>query len=506
MSKKETKVLFSWIGHTDLTCMEKNLSDDKGPIAQAIIQLEYDHIVLLSNYKKEVSNQYLDWLSLQTNSNIFFHFIKLSSPIDFGDIYKAVTTQVDAAIKKYGKQLQLTFHLSPGTSAMAAVWILLAKTRYSAELIESSKKHGTNTANVPFDISAEFIPDLIQKADDRITQLGANDYTTGNAFEAIIHRSDVMKRVIGKAQKIAPRTLPVLIEGESGTGKELLARSIHNASLRKDKPFIAVNCGAISKELAESEFFGHVKGAFTGAHSNRQGYFKSAHNGTLFLDEIGELPLELQVKLLRTLQEKEVIPVGSSKPKKINVRIVAATNRNLIHEVGKGNFREDLFYRIAVAVIQLPPLRERSGDLSLLTDHLIKNINKESALEPNWKHKKISTNARNLMLQYHWSGNIRELKNTLIRASIWSNSEKIDAEDIKDAILETPMSKNDTDGIFDLDLSKGIDLQKIINKITYHYLCKAMEKAGGNKTRAAELLGLKSYQTMNNWLEKFKPK
>ncbi|MCB0266468.1 MAG: sigma-54 factor interaction domain-containing protein, partial [Calditrichaeota bacterium] len=206
-------------------------------------------------------------------------------------------------------------------------------------------------------------------------------------FSDIIHRSPVMRRVIERAQKVAPRSVPILIEGESGTGKEMLARAIHRASPRRDNPFIAVNCGAISKELAESEFFGHKKGAFTGADSDRIGYFKAADGGTLFLDEIGELSLELQVKLLRVLQEQQVVRVGTAKAEPVDVRIIAATNRTLADEVVAKRFRDDLFYRIAVALIKLPPLRIRKGDFTLLVDHLLNRFNAESAADPAWEKK-----------------------------------------------------------------------------------------------------------------------
>ena len=191
-----------------------------------------------------------------------------------------------------------------------------------------------------------------------------------------------MVRLVEKAQQVALRNVPVLLEGESGTGKELFARAIHQHSPRRDEPFIAVNCGAIPQNLVESELFGHEKGAFTGANAPRKGHFESAHGGTLFLDEIGELPKDMQVRLLRVLQEGEVVRLGASRPISLDVRIVAATNRTLIEEVGEGRFREDLFYRIAVAYLKLPPLRERPGDLGLLIDHLIEQINRESEEQP----------------------------------------------------------------------------------------------------------------------------
>ena len=210
----------------------------------------------------------------------------------------------------------------------------------------------------------------------------------------------VMQRVVARARRVALRSIPVLIEGESGTGKELLARAIHQASPRHDRPMITVNCGAIAPELIEAELFGHEKGAFTGASSARKGVFEAADTGTLFLDEIGELPKPAQVRFLRALQEGEVTRVGATAPIRVDVRLLAATNRGLIQEVTDGRFREDLFYRLAVAVIPLPALRDRDGDAALLLDRLLDQVNRESAGEPGYEPKKISVGARKLLLEH----------------------------------------------------------------------------------------------------------
>ena len=296
---------------------------------------------------------------------------------------------------------------------------------------------------------------------------------------------------------------PFLIEGESGTGKELMARAIHRASPRENKPFITVNCGAIPPELVESEFFGHKKGSFTGAATDRKGHFELAHGGTIFLDEIGELPKPVQVKLLRTLQEGEVTPVGSSEAKKVDVRVVAATNLTLINEVASGNFREDLFYRLAVAIIKLPPLRERAGDLSLLIDALLKQVNEASA-PIGVKPKKISVAAKNLLLHHPWPGNIRELLNTLQRAAVWSDDETIGQEAIRDAILVTPTEQAGSDSILNRPLDSVLALEDLMAGVARHYLQRALEQTKGNKTQAAALLGFRNYQTLTNWMEKYK--
>lgn len=472
-----------------------------GPIGEAVKNREYDMAFLLNNYPAKETNGYSEWLRSLSKAEILLHHQKLSSPTHFGEIYEAAVKIVSELIKKYGRDTLLTFHLSPGTPAMAAVWIILAKTRFPAELIESSKEHGVRTASVPFDISAEFIPDLLRKPDRELERLSVGLSPEAPEFSDIIHQSTVMKRVIAKARLVAPRSVPVLIEGESGTGKELLARAIHRASPRRDNPFLPLNCGAIPSELIESELFGYEKGAFTGADRTRRGYFEEANNGTLFLDEVGELPLKAQVKLLRTLQEDEIIRVGSTKSLKIDVRIIAATNKNLMEEVSAGQFRSDLFYRLAVAILRLPPLRERPGDLSLLIDELLKQVNKESECEPGYHHKKISATAKNFLLNHKWPGNIRELLNTIRRTAIWSPGPTIALEEVKDALLPEHLSAGD--GILNRPLGEGLNIQDILASVSHHYLSRAMMEAHGNKSEAAKLLGLPNYQTLTNWLKRY---
>ncbi len=494
------KILVSWIGNTDLAAPEKNLKQGLGPIAQAAVNKSYDEIVLLSDYLKDRISSYIKWLEPQTPSRISVRYHSLSGPTQFGEIYEAAVNTISELLKYYG-DVDLTFHLSPGTPAMAAVWILLAKTRFPAELLESSKEEGVKTAEVPFDISAEFIPSLMRRTDERLEKLSIGLPPDAPEFDDIIHRSAVMKRIIAKARRVAPRSVPILIEGESGTGKELLARAIHRASSRRDKPFKTVNCGAIPGELVESEFFGHKKGAFTSAFQDRVGYFEAAHEGSLFLDEIGDLPLAAQVKILRALQEKEIIRVGETKPTKIDVRIIAATNRKLIEEVAASRFRADLYYRLAVAVLSLPPLRERSGDLSLLIDKLLDEINHDSIGEPGFINKKISASARNLMLSYSWPGNVRELLNTLRRAAVWSSDSTISIEDINDSLIQPQTST--APELSDQPLADKVNLPEILSNIASNYLARALKTTGGNKTKAALMLGLPNYQTLSNWITKY---
>jgi DNA-binding NtrC family response regulator len=494
-------VLICWIGFADLKAASGPGEAGLGPIGQAARNNAYDEIVLIGDQDAAESRGYVDWLKTRCTSEIALHTVKLTSPTHFGEIYEAATTVISKTKERIKGEIAFTYHLSPGTPAMAAVWIIIAKTRYPATLIESSPKEGVRVASVPFDISAEFIPDLLHKPDQRLEQLSIGLPPTAPEFESIIHRSRTMKRVIAKARIIAPRSVPVLIEGESGTGKELLAKAIHDASPRREHPFVPINCGAIPSELIESELFGHEKGAFTGAERRRVGYFETADTGTLFLDEIGELPLSAQVKLLRVLQEKEVNRIGAANPVKIDVRIIAATNRSLIEEVSANRFRSDLFYRIAVAVLKLPPLRERPGDTGLLIDRLLEQINHESVEEPGYKHKKISASAKNVMLQHNWPGNVRELQNTLRRAAIWSPDTTIGKEDIHEALM--PVNVFGGDDLLGRPIVEGVNLLQLIKKLARHYLKQALAESGGNKTKAAKLVGLANYQTFTNWMKKY---
>ncbi len=494
-----SKLLVAWIGKTDLKAAAGESEAGVGPIAQGVHADNYDEIHLLSDFSASESAPFIKWLSSRTTATIHLYAAKLTSPINFGEIYERVI-EVMGAIDRLG--VQMTYHLSPGTPAMASVWILLAKTTHPAKLIQSSPQSGVQEADIPFDIAAEFIPKLLHQSDERLTSLAQGTPDEGSEFSNIIHRSAAMKRVIAQARRVAIRSIPVLIEGESGTGKELMARAIHKASPRAGKSFIPVNCGAIPPELVESEFFGHKKGAFTGAVADRKGHFERADGGTIFLDEIGELPKAIQVKLLRALQEGEVTPIGSSETRKIDVRVVAATNRTLINEVAGGNFREDLFYRLAVAIIKLPPLRERAGDISLLIDALMQQVN-AAAGEIGIKHKKISASAKNLMLQHEWPGNIRELFNTLQRAAVWSDDETIGVEAIKDAILLSPKALAGSDGILGQALEPGVALEEMMAKVARHYIERALEYTRNNKTQAAKLLGFGSHQTFTNWMSRY---
>jgi two-component system response regulator AtoC len=296
-------------------------------------------------------------------------------------------------------------------------------------------------------------------------------------FRNIIASSPQMLDIFKLIEKVANYNTTVLITGESGTGKELIAKAIHYNGSRKDKPFIAINCGAIPETLLESELFGHVKGAFTDAVRSKSGLFEEADGGTIFLDEIGELPKELQVKLLRVLQEGELRKVGDSKSRKIDVRVIAATARDLSGEIKKGNFREDLFYRLNVVPVTIPPLRERQGDIPLLVNHFTVIYAKKFGRPI----KGVDDEALKYLISYPWPGNVRELENVIERAVILEDGDMIKSENL-------PFIKEPSAISHQPSANTGFSIKKAEEAIEKELITKALEMTHGNKTKAAELL------------------
>jgi transcriptional regulator with PAS, ATPase and Fis domain len=276
---------------------------------------------------------------------------------------------------------------------------------------------------------------------------------------------------------VAPTDSTVLIQGESGTGKEVVARYVHNLSNRADGPFLSINCGALPENLLESELFGHVKGSFTGAVRDKQGLFAAARGGTFFLDEVGEMPPSLQVKLLRVLQEREVIPVGATESIPVDVRIVAATNRDLEEEIRRGNFRSDLFYRLNVIALNLPPLRDRRDDLILLIENFLQQMATENETEP----KALASEALDAVMVYEWPGNVRELENALEHANVLTRASLIDVGALPERITRRRKEPLVTER----------SLQNpTLDVIERAYIMWVLQVEGGNKTRAAEVLGI----------------
>ena len=307
-----------------------------------------------------------------------------------------------------------------------------------------------------------------------------------HSFESIIGKSKIIQNAIDLAKKVAVTDTTVLLTGETGTGKEVFAQAIHQASNRCSKNFVAINCSAFSKDLLENEMFGHKVGAFTGATKDQIGFFEEANNGTIFLDEIGEMALDLQVKLLRVIETGEFIKVGDVKPTKVNVRIIAATNRDLKEEIANGNFRQDLFYRLSVFQIQLPSLRERIIDIELLANHFISYFTAKT----NKKINSVSLDFFESLKHHSWNGNIRELKNIIERSVILSNNEEITVNELPFEILNHHNSTKQLSA-FDLASAEKLHILKVLNY------------TNGNKAETSRLLNI-ALTTLYRKLEEFK--
>ncbi|ABI55613.1 sigma-54-dependent transcriptional regulator [Alkalilimnicola ehrlichii MLHE-1] len=348
----------------------------------------------------------------------------------------------------------------------------------------------------------DFVPkpldvDTLRQVVNQALKLGPESAIDRRSRDVLLGDSEAMRRIRGMIVKLARSQAPVYIQGPSGTGKELVARLIHDKGPRRDGPFVPVNCGAIPSELMESEFFGHKKGAFTGAHADHKGLFQTAEGGTLFLDEVAELPLPMQVKLLRAIQEKRVRPVGASKEVPVDVRILSATHQDLARRVAEGAFREDLYYRLNVIPLSIPPLRERPEDIPPLIDHLLeKMVGDDPELRP-----RLTTDALRALQRHPFRGNVRELENILERALTLADEGVIDVEDLHlpDGDASAPAQQNSELAIPEPD--EGFELEGYLQDLERTAIQRALAKTNGNKTAAANLLGI-SFRSLRYKLKK----
>jgi transcriptional regulator with PAS, ATPase and Fis domain len=483
--------MMCWIGNNDLHGAAGN--ENPGPIKATIEEKkgEIGELILLSNFSDEDTRRYIEWLRPFSEIRIKLEYCKISSPVDYEGIYRVT----DRLLEKYSSDSQpVSVLLSPGTPAMQTVWLFITQTRYpQVELLAASKEQGVVKVRLPFSISAELTP----LSDQRLTQLALTSPPDTAQFSDIFSISPVMEELKQKAAILAQRSLPVLLLGETGTGKELFARAIHNSSQRADKPWRVVNCGAIPHDLIDSKLFGHKRGSFTGAERDQPGLFEEADGGTLFLDEIGELPLAAQVRLLRVLQEGAVTRVGENNEHKVDVRIIAATHRNLLDMVTEGTFREDLFYRISIGVLNIPALKQREGDLGYLADRLLARITQQEGIQ----EKRLSPEAKNVILKHGWPGNVRELNNTLLRATIWQTSSVLRAEDLQQAMIHQDKTSSNSD-ILNREINDGFNIQDLLDQVEAHYVELAWESTH-QKKMASEMLGYKNWQSFDKRLRRF---
>lgn len=407
------------------------------------------------------------------------------------DIFDLVITDIKMPKVDGFELLKKTKEISPDT-----IVIMITAFGTTEAAIEAMKSGAYDYINKPFKIDE--IRLIVEKAlekkrlSEEVSLLRKRVKTTYR-LENIIGQSPQMQELFRLIPKVAQSSSNVLIIGESGSGKELVAAALHNLSNRKDRNLVAINCAAFPEGLLESELFGHMRGSFTGAVHNKQGLFEIADSGSLFLDEIGEMPINLQAKLLRVLEHGSFRRVGGTTDIKVDVRVISATNKDVKAEIASGRFREDLYYRLNVVPIHIPPLRERKEDIPLLVEHFLSKISNQP--------RKISSGAMRMFLGFPWKGNVRELENVIERTVLLTEKEEITPADLPNEILGYT---TDTKEIPELT-EAGIDIDAIIGDIEKKYLLKALEKSGGVKKEAAKLLNL-SFRSFRHRLSKYKTK
>ena len=469
------KILLTYIGNNDCYLNEGK----KGAVISILDSERYDKLYLLYNnesYLKPASDILLYCRDKFPELKIEYVEALTQNPTDYNTVYPTMYKAVKEIVSG-NPNADFTISITSGTPTMHSCWIFLNQGGViKARLIQTSIQNGI----VDVDFNLDDFPKInnVSEIKAELTKLSRENKNLKEKLnlehDEIIGESEAIKRIKKQIKILSQYDLSVFINGESGTGKELVAEAIHFNSRRKDKPFIKVNCGAISQNLFESEFFGHKKGSFTGASCDKMGKFALADKGTIFLDEIGDLSLDMQVKLLRVLNDGTFTALGDIKEKKVDVRVITATNKDIHKLIQNGDFRDDLYFRIADDVIELPALQERGNDLILIADKLISNLNKKYR-----KSKYLGKNAIDKLCSYRWNGNIRELKSVLERAYIYAEI-KIVENDIKIHGLTTK-----TESIIIPD--SGIDFDSDIIPGYYH---AALKKTNGNKKKAAELLNI----------------
>lgn len=502
------QILVCWLAGEDIEGAERLDQQMPGPLGTAIKdpRCSFDHAVILTSPRYSPQwrgvREFVFGL-VEHPPELEERKTNLENPTDFASIFNLGKAALENIVARY-PEAQISVNLSSGTRAMAAVWpLLLASMQGNFRLVQTSLELGVSEVELPVQVFADALPDVMREQARRIGRTVEGGATTFSGFENIIGGSSAIRSVIDEALKVSIFPVHILIQGETGTGKEVFARAIHknyaenyHGKSEQECPFIPVNCGAIPSELIESEFFGHKKGAFTGATRDREGHFEAAVGGTIFLDEVGELPISAQTRLLRVLQEKEVVRVGDSKARSIEgVRVIAATNRNLLELVGKGEFREDLYYRIRVIRLSLPPLREREGDLQDFIDIKIAQISRDLRIPP----KRLTANARRMLSLHNWPGNVRELEATIQRMVIMSNSGSLTEMDVDRAIENVNAGKTVSAEI--LPIEEGFEVKAELNRLKREYTRQALAQAGGNASKAGRLLGL-TQQTFAIWKSK----
>ena len=461
--------------------------DQSGPILSLINNKVFDHVYLLStpNVTEHAENTKQAILDVRHEVSVEILDIPMADPTNYFEILRGLRNNIPSIMEKsLGSNIFVS--VASGTPQMHAIWLLLAACGELPARILHVRPPIYVTKDRPMisevDITSQDFP-IVRS---NICKIELTEELYGDAEEiigmlGIVGRHPKIRAALETAAALADADVPILISGETGTGKELFARYVHLLSGRPPEKFVPVNCAAIPHDLVESLLFGHTKGAFTGAISDQQGKFKMANRGTLFLDELAELPLAVQAKLLRVLQDGFIEPVGSESVHEVNVRIIAATNKNLGKLIRKGDFREDLYYRLNVGEIVLPSLRERKTDIPSIALYVLDRINKNLRVP-----KRLSASALSRLQNHNWPGNVRDLENVLERSLRLTKKIVLDSDDL---IILDPITYSDPLSVLP-EPARGFSLEKYLSGARKQLILRALEIAGGNKSEAARILGI----------------
>lgn len=490
------KILLTFVGNRDPFPPQSAEAEeaDAGPILSLLQAREFSRVILFctgGDYIERGRSVEEAAKGLGITASFKFVTIELDSPIDYVEIYGTLSAALETvrlSFDHHGGRLSVL--LDPGTPQMQTAWFLLVASRtLDAQLLQGVPARFAGGAYKvrQVDVSPERFPGIsISSAPAGEAGTQTNDARWTRGWQTnIVGTSVGLRTVMEQASRAAQYGVLVMIRGETGTGKELIARLIHQESDRSERAFVAVNCAAISPALTESELFGHQKGAFTGADRDRLGQFRAADGGTVLLDEVGDLSLEAQAKLLRVIETQKVTPVGADKEIQVDVRVIAATNRDLEEQIEAGEFRRDLYERLAGITLEIPPLRERQEDIALLLRHFIDLWNTKYD-----ERKGLSDEVMHYLLQYPWPGNVRELQNVVSSMLAMGQSDKIGPE-----LLPRPVTRHfstrPVESVLSTDLpDDGVDLKAVMYNVEKEYYAQALERTGGNAEQAARLLGV----------------
>lgn len=531
------RVLFSWLGFADCGCavldlqakgrltedeanrlfspeQQKDLPDkyrSDGKLKLLLDQHRFAEVHILSDLDSELTHTFKSWLAEQGHE-INVHPVSLSDPYNYEHVYRAVTEVLRQFLEDPSNAAKsLAFYLNPGTTAMGAVWFLLAHSKdFQAELYQlAGSGSSPQRADIPFQIGGvDFLPEIRQRRERALAGLAA---AAGQELPALDGKSEAIHQVQRLVLQYACTPFDVLIHGASGTGKDVVANRLNELSPRgrERKPFLEVNCAAFPPLLLESELFGHVKGAFTGAHKDKKGKFVDADGGTLFLDELGECSPDMQAKLLRVLQpsdpahptRRKITPVGAdaSQATTVDVRVFAATNRDLRAIVNDGSFRADLYHRLAALVIRLPSLQERPEDVRPLALKLLEKANAAMRHTNNQAvPKKLTEAALNALTDIEWTGNVRQLNAVIVRTVVSAPGDLIDARDVIESLSQDPLFAPTTTSAYGRPFNGEFSLRQMLDEevvrchseLCRHYLSRALSQADGDRRKASALLGI----------------